>query len=304
MSPASSPIRSADIALIEAEVRFRLEAELQRHHAEAELLRVSEIARVETEALEHETRAIERISALAKQELLRETARIEGDMALRLKRAEAEGRVAGEAEAREALQKNANRAIRDADAAAARVSELEADLARVRTEAEATNKVGRQEADAAAARVSELEADLARVRTETEAANKAARQEVRLIRDPSRGREPASGYVKTKNEERATCDPPSPAQAARTDAGERDHSSADAASARPDIESLVKPWVKQARDGAEHLRKLDALMMDSVGRREVHDDATLSRYRNKISEIIAEAEPEPTPFDCNRRAER
>lgn len=50
-------IRSADIALIEAEVEFRVEAKLKRVQAEGEQLRASDVPRMETEAAERKARA-------------------------------------------------------------------------------------------------------------------------------------------------------------------------------------------------------------------------------------------------------
>lgn len=51
-------IRSADIALIEAEVEFRVEAKLKRVQAEGEQLRASDVPRMEAEAAERKARAI------------------------------------------------------------------------------------------------------------------------------------------------------------------------------------------------------------------------------------------------------
>jgi hypothetical protein len=255
MKTANPLIRSADVALIEAEVQFRLDAELERVRVEAKGFRASEITLAETIALERETRAITRVSAKVAEQYLRDIERIEGEAAVRLERAVAEARVAGEFEAREGLSEEIVRARREADSAAGRVRDLEVELARVRTAAEADRD--------------------------------AALQEVRLTAEEFRGFEAGRARVQAESDARARVAAPQlQARAVHTGPAESDHLSTDVARIEAEVESVVKPWLEQVRAVADQLQVVDAAMMEAAARRGVTEDSTRSRYVSKIEEIM------------------
>ncbi len=138
-------IRSANIALIEAEVEFRLKAKLEQVQAEAEEQRV------------------------------RDLARIESDAATRLELAVAEARAAGEAAALDALVGEVEHVRREAD------EQRAAEVALLRFDAEQalSSELARVKADAEGVRVAAIEE--ARLAAESEAM-RAAEAEPALIK--------------------------------------------------------------------------------------------------------------------------
>ena len=260
MSPANPLIRSADVALIEAEVQFRLDNELKQVRVEAERLRAKEIARAETTALEREARAIARVSAQAEEQHLSDIARIEGEAAIRLERAVAEARAAGEAAASKVLREEIDRAHQEGDAAAAQARELEADLTRARADAEADRDAAIRAERLTSEALRRVEAELARVKAEADA-------RARVTPQPE-----------ARDEDAGTA--------------ERDHPPTDVACIEAEVEGTVKPWLEQVRAGTERLRIVDAVIMEAVAARgQMTEDRTSSSFARKIGEIMESAAP-------------
>ena len=184
-------IRSADIALIEAEVEFRLEARLEEVQAEAEEQRVRDLARIEREA------ATRLEPAVAEARAAGEAAALEAMAAKveRVRREADEQRAAEVAREREQLQHlrseaDASRdaaieeALKAADVATVRARFLEAELAQIKDDAEVVRDAAIEEAlkaaDVAAVRARDLEAELARVKADADVVRDAAIEEARL----------------------------------------------------------------------------------------------------------------------------
>ena len=176
-------IRSADIALIEAEVEFRLEARLEQAQAEAEEQRVRDLARIEREA------ATRLEPAVAKARVAGEAAALQGMAAEveRVRREADEQRAAEVARQREQLEHLRSKAdaSRDAaDVATVRARYLEAELAQIKDDADVVRDAAIEEAlkaaGVAAARARDLEAELARVTTDAAVVRDAAIEEARL----------------------------------------------------------------------------------------------------------------------------
>jgi hypothetical protein len=200
-------LRSAEIALIEAEVEFRLNCELERVRADAAQAQARELARVEAEAAEHRAREIEKIEreAAAQRESAVAEARGEAEAAAReavaaeLERVKsaAEQQLAAEvarvrAEADQALTLKLQQAQSDAE------REREERFERMREEAEAARlevvrqaeaarlaaiEEAKRTADEAAARAREAEAEIARLRAAADAQLKAALEQARSESD-------------------------------------------------------------------------------------------------------------------------
>ena len=155
-----SDIRSADISLIEAEVEFRLKAELERVQAEATRQQSRELARIEAEAAEQRRR---------------EFARIESEAATQRESAVSEARAGAEAAARESLAAELARVRSEAE------QQLASEIARVRSEAAQAleAQVGRTQAESAR----EHEDRLAHARSEAHATHAAVVEDARRAAD-------------------------------------------------------------------------------------------------------------------------
>ena len=158
----ATDIHPADIALIEAEVEFRLKAKLEQLQAEAAEQRVRDLARIEREA------------------------------ATRLEPVVAEAHAAGEAAALEALAGEVEHVRRQADEQ--RATEVARELERFehpRSEADASREASIEEAlkaaEVAAVRARYLEAELAQVKDDADAR---VESEARLTAETYRSLEP------------------------------------------------------------------------------------------------------------------
>lgn len=172
-STIDESIRAADVGLIEAEVEFRLKAELERLQAEAARQQAREMARVEAEAAERRAREIARVEIEATRQRALELARIEEQAATQRQSAVAEARAAAEAAAREALAAELERVRRQGE------EQLAAEVRRVRNEAEQLLATKLNLAQAEAER--DRETRNARARAEAEAAKAAAMDEARRV---------------------------------------------------------------------------------------------------------------------------
>ena len=184
-------IRSADIALIKAEVEFRLEARLEQVQAEAEEQRVRDLARIKREAATRLEPAVAEARAAGEAAALETLA---GEVE-RVRREADEQRAAEVAREREQLQHlrsetDASRdaaieeALKAADVATVRARFLEAELAQIKDDAEVVRDTAIEEAlkatGVAAARARDLEAELARVKADADVVRDAAIEEARL----------------------------------------------------------------------------------------------------------------------------
>ncbi|HEY3093566.1 MAG TPA: hypothetical protein VGJ52_10730, partial [Vicinamibacterales bacterium] len=138
-------LRAAEVALIEAEVEFRLKSEVDRLQAEGARQQALELSRVEAEATEQRAREIARVEAEAAQQRATELERIEREAASLRESAVAEARAAAEAAGRDALATELERVRREAE------QQLAEEVRRVREEADRilATKVDAAEVEAA-----------------------------------------------------------------------------------------------------------------------------------------------------------
>ncbi len=194
----ATDIHPADIALIEAEVEFRLKAKLEQLQAEAAEQRVRDLARIEREAATRlepvvaeahaagEAAALEALAGEVEHVRRQADEQRATEVARELERFEHP-----RSEADASREASIEEALKAAEVAAVRARYLEAELAQVKDDAEVVRDSAIDEAlkaaEVAAARARDLEAELARVKADTDAR---VESEARLTAETYRSLEP------------------------------------------------------------------------------------------------------------------
>jgi len=293
-APAATPVdpsddlRASEVALIEAEVEYRLNTELERVRSEAAQQQARELARVEQEAAERRARDIERLQTEAAEHTAAERSRVEQEV-----RRQAEQQLAAEiarvrAEAERALAERLAHTQSDAE------REREERLAHVRAEAEAAKAAASKEVDAVKA-AAKKEADAARAAAlkDMEAAKAAAKKEADAVKAAAQQAE-AARLAAVEEAKRAAQEAAARAREADEEIA-RIRAEADAqvkaalAKARTESDEQLRSQVARAQ--AETEARLEAQLASVRGENEqvrhAHQQATLETEKVRTEAVEA-----------------